>query len=116
MCKCVNGWWGEWMFHCTQWADTIDEIYGARKKWADCVVLSMMTRAFPHVRLIVHKPGCPVLDDTPMRRRVVRIFNTANHFMSLRPMSELQCQYTRGTSENILTSSLTACILIQLNF
>lgn len=44
----------------------------------------MVPRAFADVRLVVHKPGMPEVDDTPDRPRIVRILNVPGHFMSLR--------------------------------
>ena len=44
----------------------------------------MVPRAYDDIRLIVHKPNLPVVDDTPHRRRIVRILNRGSHFLSLR--------------------------------
>jgi hypothetical protein len=65
------------------------ERYGSRLSWMDHPVLAMVPRAYPNVRLIVHKPGLRPVDHTPNRTRICRLLNVPGHFKSLRPRSEL---------------------------
>lgn len=55
----------------------------------DHQVLAMVPRAFPDVRLVIHKPRFPTVDDTPARPQIVRILNVPGHFLSLRRRAEL---------------------------
>jgi hypothetical protein len=68
----------------TQWSQFVDRHYAKRTDWMDHAMLAMVPRAFKNVRLIVHKPRMPVVDDTPTRPKIVRIWNIGDHFMSLR--------------------------------